>query len=81
MCDCITTVNQQLAAHNTKLGVGFGVQGTKMVMRLLIQTHKLDSRVRTPAMTVSAMFCPFCGERQAALDPNPTAAAQEGGAA
>lgn len=75
MCDCITKVDQQLAEHNTRLSVGFAIVNNTMTARVLLKTTKVNPGSRKPLMTVSAMFCPFCGKKQVDEKATPAAAA------
>lgn len=58
MCDCIKTVNEFLALHNTKIELPWmGPQ------RPFVQTMKLDDKKRGKPKMMFASCCPFCGER------------------
>ena len=66
MCDCMKQVNEKLAAHNGKLATAFQVTNDMGIkMRLLVSTEKVDKAKRKPVPTVTASFCPFCGEKAA----------------
>lgn len=65
MCNCIKEVNSQLAEHNGKLAIAFGLTAdmASMKMRLMIATEKVDKTKRKPVPALTASFCPFCGEK------------------
>lgn len=64
MCDCMSKVNEQLAAHNGRLATGFLIRNDLGVgMRLLLQTEKIDATKRKKVPHVTAAFCPFCGAK------------------
>lgn len=58
MCDCISTVNEQLREQNAMLV--FTLFGKPN--RVVIATDKVDSKKRGRAPSMLASFCPFCGE-------------------
>lgn len=65
VCRCVKEVNEQLAASNAQLAIGFGIRNDNTVItRLIIGTEKKKNRaVRTKPPIVSATFCPFCGTK------------------
>lgn len=68
MCDCITSVNAQLAPHNTKIVVPmWALSG---IYTPFIETAKLDTKQRGKAKALFASFCPFCGERYPSPSPD-----------
>lgn len=64
MCDCVTKVSEHLKEHNTKLVLGMAISNDRKTMTsaTLLQTEKIDKKLRQPAMQVRPMYCPFCGE-------------------
>jgi hypothetical protein len=62
MCDCITKLDEHLAAHNSRLQVSFLNEGGHLVERPHIGTEKINKRDRR-SMGAVPSFCPFCGER------------------
>lgn len=55
-CECIETVNAELAPRNTKIVIPmFGPQ------RPFVETCKLDDKKRGKPVGLFASFCPFCG--------------------
>ena len=65
-CDCIETVNKGLREKNaTLLFTLFGKPN-----RVVIETAKIESKVRGKPPAMIASFCPFCGESYAA-SPQP----------
>lgn len=64
MCDCLTLVNEQLAARNGRVATGFLMTPDMDVkLRVLVATEKLDKAKRKPVPPLSAAFCPFCGQK------------------
>lgn len=62
MCDCISSVNQDLAQHNSMLVCTlFGKPN-----RVIISTCKVEEKKRGKLPSMLASFCPFCGEDYAA---------------
>lgn len=63
MCECMTRVNAKLKDRNTKLSVSFCLSADlgDMDTMLLIQTEKVDKKLRTKAVSLVPTFCPFCG--------------------
>ena len=82
-CGCVKKVNEQLAAQNGRLAVGFSVtRDNRMITRLIIGTEKVSSGVRKKPPIVSATFCPFCGTKfDGCAMAEPTPAADPAGAA
>lgn len=73
-CKCIEQVNAQLREHNTELDlVNIMDHGPPMriSVALKVATRKVHSGTRTPAKTLLAAFCPFCGRN---LQDKPKAA-------
>lgn len=63
-CNCIKQVNEQLAAANGRLAVGFGVtKDLGVITRLLVGVEKVDKSKRARPPVVSASHCPFCGTK------------------
>jgi hypothetical protein len=58
MCDCIETVNAELARHNTCISVP--LMGPA---RPFVTTTKVDERRRGRPTLMFATFCPFCGTK------------------
>lgn len=61
MCDCITTANEFLAEHNTKIELPMWTSSGKRTP--FVQTVKLDDKKRGKPKMIFASCCPFCGER------------------
>ena len=58
MCDCVKTVNELLAQHNTKVELPwFGPQ------QVFVTTIKIDQKKRGNPKSMFASHCPFCGEK------------------
>jgi hypothetical protein len=59
-------MNERLAAHNTKLSLGFLLvrrpEGQSMEDGLIIATEKIERKKRVGPAAAIASFCPFCGE-------------------
>jgi copper chaperone CopZ len=63
-CNCVKTVNEQLAKANGELSIGFGMtKDMGIITRLIIGTVKKDKSKRDKPPIVSATFCPFCGTK------------------
>ena len=62
MCNCYKEMNQALAEHNTRLvpSVILSACG-RAVVRVTIETEKLDSRKRPGPVNLTGSYCPFCG--------------------
>lgn len=65
MCDCIESVNVELAKHNTKLVVPMWTASGRLTP--FVETTKLDTKQRGKAKALFATYCPFCGEPYQAL--------------
>lgn len=65
MCNCMTGVNEKLQPHNSKLSVSFCLTKNLSGMNALpiIQTEKINTKVRGRVMMVIPTFCPFCGDK------------------
>lgn len=63
-CDCIDTVNEMLAAHNTRLNLPMTMaylMGNEP-QRLLVETTQIETgRGKPKAKAMFSTFCPFCG--------------------
>lgn len=61
MCNCIQTVNDELAKlkANTEIFVPLTLS---KITRVCIETQKIDDKKRGKTMRVFASFCPFCGQ-------------------
>jgi hypothetical protein len=60
-CNCITAMDKELEAHNSRVGVAFTYgQGRRPDVRVHISTEKINPRNRNK-MGLVATFCPFCG--------------------
>lgn len=66
MCDCIKTVNELLAPHNTQ--VVLPIFGPKQPF---VETMKIDEKKRGKPQAMFASCCPFCGERYSKGKPDP----------
>lgn len=62
-CSCAEQVNEQLKPYNTELdrSMSMSLKTGELSLAIRIATRKHDSKVRKPARTVIASFCPFCG--------------------
>lgn len=73
MCDCMTTMDEQLkgqpSAANTMLV--FNLMGPA---RAVVATCKRREKDRQKPVYVMASYCPFCGERYAASTKSELAA-------
>lgn len=58
MCECILTVNQELAQHNTRIHMP--IIGPKIPF---VETIKVDEKRRGKPVRMFATYCPFCGEK------------------
>lgn len=64
MCDCIKLVNEHLADRNTKVNRTIAYQqGELKVMGAIISTFKVDEKKRGKPVSLTAAYCPFCGEK------------------
>jgi hypothetical protein len=72
MCDCISTINADLAKRNTNTKLVVPMFGPKAV---LVETMKADEKNRKKPLSCLATFCPFCGEKYPAAVDNPPEAA------
>lgn len=64
MCDCITKVNEHLAERNTQVTTTIGVKGSTFAFYgVRIETHKIDNHKRGKPVSLTAAYCPFCGEK------------------
>lgn len=69
-CDCIKTIDTQLAERNTKLAVSFvarevvkeGKRSIEFDTGLSVEVAKIDPKKRGKALSVLVSFCPFCGK-------------------
>lgn len=63
MCECMKSLNNDLAAHNCKLAVGFAVTASGgMDVFPILATEKIVPRGKRPPI-LTATYCPFCGEK------------------
>lgn len=64
-CDCLSRVNAELKARNTKLSISFVLTSDLNGMDCLplVATEKLDTKLRGRVMAVIPTFCPFCGAK------------------
>lgn len=65
MCDCITKVNTNLKGHGIELDIAFPLDTktmTPLANRVYLRTKRLDGR-RGKTMGLTALFCPFCGQK------------------
>lgn len=76
-CACLSRVEGELKASNTRLQVTFMLNRERSLMRCapILATEKIEPRGKRK-LTVVATFCPFCGTRYA---PAFTAHQTEGG--
>lgn len=58
MCGCIPEMNAVLAPYNSALV--FNLIGEP---RTVVETYKLNDKIRKKPPILQATFCPFCGER------------------
>ncbi|MFT4275561.1 MAG: hypothetical protein QM576_04305 [Rhodopseudomonas sp.] len=65
LCDCITIVNEDLRQHNTKLSTAFSRVGTRLFVKPLISTEKINPRGKSGPMLVTPTYCPFCARKLA----------------
>lgn len=75
MCDCVETINTNLAPHNCKVAQAIRLTAdmSSMFSSTIIATEKIDKAKRKAPPTLMATFCPFCGEREnSALAKDPT---------
>jgi hypothetical protein len=65
MCDCITTMDDKLKDHNTRISVGFLLDRLSggMSLRPIIATEKIDKKARIKMVEPIPTYCPFCGEK------------------
>ncbi len=70
MCECIKTINEQLAEQNRNTVIDVPLQLSKDMQlgppKTIVGTAKADANVRKRPVTVFASYCPFCGEKCAA---------------
>lgn len=70
MCNCITTINDDLKPNGQCLDTTmFGV-GKATTMLIRTDKWKYENRRNMPTRMI-ATFCPFCGERYPAADATP----------
>ena len=63
MCNCIETVNKDIAEKfNSALRSTIPLTATG-VARIILATEKADPRKHGKAVTLVASFCPICGEK------------------
>ena len=65
MCDCVEKINKQLKDHNTRISTSMTISRDLSTtgVGLQVTTHKIDTKIRKPAMSLLASFCPFCGKK------------------
>jgi hypothetical protein len=67
MCNCIEIVDEKLSKeHGCKLDVPLLLQPANLateVPKVSIATYRVDGNKRKKPITLTAPFCPFCGER------------------
>ncbi len=68
-CNCIETVNAELATRNTQIHLPMFVIGGDP--KPFVETIKLDETKRVKPVKMFASFCPFCGEKYAAKAVSP----------
>lgn len=71
MCDCVKRANEQLAAHNARIGQAILMprEGSSHVRaRTIVHVEKIDPKKRKPLPPLFANYCPFCGESADAAD-------------
>jgi hypothetical protein len=68
MCDCFRLVNEafEREGENTRLSAALSLRSG--AERPVIQTEKRDPKNRRRPGVLVADFCPFCGQRYAALE-------------
>ena len=59
MCKCAMKLNEQLKPHNYRLTRNM-LEGDSAPM--LIEIHKIETKKRTPSMSMVASHCPCCGK-------------------
>ena len=62
MCDCIEICNKALreSGRNTELELPMYLDNRPL--RVFIKTQKMDSKKRLGPVSLTAAYCPFCGE-------------------
>jgi hypothetical protein len=64
MCDCISKINEYLKSSNTQVIQTIAIKNNKLdVIGVRVLTDKIDSSRRGKAVSVTAAYCPFCGEK------------------
>lgn len=72
MCDCVSRVNEGLKADNTRIALSVSIVNQSLVERLSIETELVEKRrVGKKPVRLFASYCPFCGEKLAALPVSP----------
>lgn len=62
-CNCVETVNAQLAEHNTRLSQAM-MFGKHPSDALVLETEQIEKgRGKKKAVTMFLSCCPFCGQR------------------
>lgn len=58
--DCIQQINEQLAAHNTRIAQAIDFSGENREL-IQVATVKADASVRKKPVAMFAEYCQFCG--------------------
>jgi formate hydrogenlyase subunit 6/NADH:ubiquinone oxidoreductase subunit I len=72
MCECIETINGQIAEHNMRL-----VTNLIGPQKALVLVMKRDEKKRGKLPYLQASFCPFCGRCYGIDDVKPTKSAEQ----
>ncbi|MFC6444591.1 hypothetical protein [Shinella zoogloeoides] len=68
-CTCVETINQALAARNTRLSQAI-IFGPHDHDALMLQTEQLETgRGKAKAVAMFLSYCPFCGRKYGAGAP------------
>ena len=57
-CNCIAEVNEKLAERNGELSITLWP-----VIRPILETNKVDTKMRVRPPMIVATYCPFCGTK------------------
>jgi hypothetical protein len=62
MCNCLQEINKTLEKDNTEIAFLFYLTGNKQ-SKAIVQTQKVNPKIKGAPIRIAAAFCPFCGER------------------